>query len=319
MRNYIGSKCIACGTVFDTGDDIVVCPDCGTPYHRDCYFKIGRCINTDLHESGEAWKPDNMPEPTVEEQKTVRCIRCGAENPMGEHVCSNCGTPLVNMQATRPTFDGQQPNVNNNAADDDYDEEMHAPNGAVMYNQDSEIEGIKLGDYARYVGTNPIGYLPNFIRFGKYGRKISLNFFAMFFPELYFMYRKMKLWGILAVVVFSLLSVPTMIEMYDEGFMGMKLTFGINVKSHQFVSISNAMRYMKIVLQILSGLFANYLYYQQAKKDITRIRSENYEDDVSKLKIIGKGGTSWANVLLAFTLSSMLSLAAIWAMASYAG
>lgn len=315
MSNYTGSKCIACDSVFDVGDDIVVCPDCGTPYHRDCYFKKGKCINDELHKSGGSWKPDNLPEPTVEEQKTIRCIRCGAENPIEEHVCSNCGTPLINMEATRPTFDGQDIGSNNANS---YDNELPTPSGAVMYNQDSDIDGIKLGDYARYVGSNPIGYLPNFIRFGKYGRRISLNFWAMFFPELYFMYRKMKLWGILAVIVMSLLSVPAMIEMYQDGFMGMNLSFGINVKSQQFISISNAMRYMKIVLQILSGLFANYLYYIQAKRDITNIRSENYEDDVSKLKIIGKGGTSWGNVLLAFTLSSMLTLAAIWAMANFA-
>ena len=34
MSNYLGSKCIMCGQEFKENDDIVVCPDCGTPYHR---------------------------------------------------------------------------------------------------------------------------------------------------------------------------------------------------------------------------------------------------------------------------------------------
>ena len=44
MANYTG-KCFSCGEVFKDGDDIVVCPECGTPYHRECYLKEGKCIN----------------------------------------------------------------------------------------------------------------------------------------------------------------------------------------------------------------------------------------------------------------------------------
>ena len=34
-----------CGKPLTLQDDIVVCPDCGAPYHRDCYEKLGRCIH----------------------------------------------------------------------------------------------------------------------------------------------------------------------------------------------------------------------------------------------------------------------------------
>ena len=54
---YTGEKCIVCGELFADGDDIVVCPDCGTPCHRSCWEKSGECTNTALHESGESWKP----------------------------------------------------------------------------------------------------------------------------------------------------------------------------------------------------------------------------------------------------------------------
>ena len=35
-------KCPVCGEQFKKGDDIVVCPECGAPHHRECYEKEGR-------------------------------------------------------------------------------------------------------------------------------------------------------------------------------------------------------------------------------------------------------------------------------------
>ena len=53
---YKGEKCFYCNEDFNDNDDVVVCPECGTPYHRDCYKQAGSCINHQLHESGEIWK-----------------------------------------------------------------------------------------------------------------------------------------------------------------------------------------------------------------------------------------------------------------------
>ena len=41
MSDYIGAKCIVCEKEFTKDDEIVVCPDCGTPYHKACYLKEG--------------------------------------------------------------------------------------------------------------------------------------------------------------------------------------------------------------------------------------------------------------------------------------
>ncbi|MBQ3919840.1 MAG: hypothetical protein II695_09210, partial [Oscillospiraceae bacterium] len=32
---YTGHKCMVCGKVFTDDDDVVVCVECGTPYHRE--------------------------------------------------------------------------------------------------------------------------------------------------------------------------------------------------------------------------------------------------------------------------------------------
>ena len=36
-------KCPVCNKQFKESDDIVVCPDCGAPHHRECWEKEGKC------------------------------------------------------------------------------------------------------------------------------------------------------------------------------------------------------------------------------------------------------------------------------------
>ncbi|MCL1831829.1 MAG: hypothetical protein FWG45_02825 [Oscillospiraceae bacterium] len=53
MSKFAGVKCAACVEVFKDGDDVVVCPDCGTPHHRDCYAQNGGCVHIENHERME--------------------------------------------------------------------------------------------------------------------------------------------------------------------------------------------------------------------------------------------------------------------------
>ena len=34
MADYKNKKCVVCKELFSDYDDIVVCPECGAPYHR---------------------------------------------------------------------------------------------------------------------------------------------------------------------------------------------------------------------------------------------------------------------------------------------
>ena len=45
--------CPVCNNKFTDEDDVVVCPECGTPHHRDCYFSNGGCFNEEKHNSEE--------------------------------------------------------------------------------------------------------------------------------------------------------------------------------------------------------------------------------------------------------------------------
>ena len=183
MANYTGKKCFSCGEVFKDGDDIVVCPECGTPYHRECYLKEGKCINDALHESCQSW------EQTQEsvESENIRCIRCGFENPPDKLFCEKCGTPLTKNDTEERPFNDMD--TQNNAQQTGPDGQPYGPFGRqVVFDKDSDLEGIKLDDYAKFVKTNPLIFLSNFIRFGKFGGKISINFAAFLFPHLYFLF-----------------------------------------------------------------------------------------------------------------------------------
>ena len=66
MPSYKNEKCPVCNQEFKDGDDIVTCPVCGTPHHRECYKKIGHCFNEDKHAEGYEFKKTN--ETKIEEK-----------------------------------------------------------------------------------------------------------------------------------------------------------------------------------------------------------------------------------------------------------
>lgn len=49
MFLYENDKCPVCGENFKEGDDIIACPECGTPHHRVCYNKTNTCTNIRMH------------------------------------------------------------------------------------------------------------------------------------------------------------------------------------------------------------------------------------------------------------------------------
>ena len=53
--NYTGVQCPVCFEVFDDSSDVVVCPECGTPHHRECYEKNGGCVNAAKHGGDFIW------------------------------------------------------------------------------------------------------------------------------------------------------------------------------------------------------------------------------------------------------------------------
>ena len=306
MATYTGAKCIVCNDTFKDGDDVVVCPDCGTPYHRDCYKQAGKCVNEELHQSGGSWSKS-----AEEGGEGVRCRRCGFNNDKDKLFCESCGTPLHETESEAADRERKEGAYRDGVPNEGRVE--YSPFGErTVYDKDSVIDGIKLEDYAGYVKNNPFTFLMSFIRFGKYGGKLSLNLGAFLFPEVYYLYRKMNLLGIISLLVCTVLSVPVMIANFAAGYAGFKIVFPFDVSSDSFVMLSTGCWYVLMSWRVFSGLLANYFYYKKAKNDIGLIRKTADGEKEVKEKLSAKGGVSWMAAICGYCMYVSLVVGSVF-------
>ena len=220
--DYKGLKCSVCGKPFSENDDIVVCPECGAPYHRDCYAKVGKCVYTDRHGTPDAWKP---PQHTEENSGNVRrCPRCGAPNAKNALFCVHCGQPLSDEnESPRSTpfpyqnyqANGRNPgNWNNGQNGMPPQGGYPPPNGSIPpdygfpfaydplggVNPNEPVEDIPAGDLAKFVQGNTQYYIPAFMGLSRFGRN-RFNFSAFFFQGIWMLYRKMYKIGAIITVL----------------------------------------------------------------------------------------------------------------------
>lgn len=229
--DYKNSKCSVCGKPFSADDDIVVCPECGAPYHRECYAKAGKCVYADRHGTPDAWKPQQPAENKAADVK--RCPRCGAPNQAGALFCVHCGHPLSENdeppqgnpfpsrnygpgrgagnpagwngapppQGGYPPPGGYPPNRN---VPPDYGFPFaFDPLGGV--NPQEPVNGIPAGDMAKFVQGNTQYYIPTFLGLSRFGRN-RFNFSAFFFQGIWMLYRKMYKIGAMITLLQSALT-----------------------------------------------------------------------------------------------------------------
>lgn len=115
---YTGNICHGCQQAFTDSDDVVVCPECGTPQHRECYEKENKCVCAHLHAEGYTWQGIVHKEASLPETKkeTVACPNCGYENPKGSPMCKQCGMKftLFGMNVVDAMHEQEEKNENSN-------------------------------------------------------------------------------------------------------------------------------------------------------------------------------------------------------------
>ena len=302
MSKYIGQSCVSCGCVFKEGDEIVVCPECGSPYHRECYKNEGRCVNTILHETGESWQPSPLPGARFSAHSSVAdsdvvCANCGTKNRAGSAFCSECGVPLSGV---RPPFEPGRQAQTDNPAGRPFGVPPFLGFGSIS--KETDVDGSTVGDYTAYVGENKAYYyIPKFLRFAKSGSKISFNFAALFFPHLWFAYRKMPLYGAIIWLVSMITSIPSVIVLAK----GEGAAFGFG-----FVAIYYICYIINNLLRLFCAVFSNYVYYKKAKADVSRIKQSSADEASLKTSLVSAGGVSERNVFIFIAISVVVSLVA---------
>ncbi len=232
MIDYTGIGCPVCGKAFTREDDIVVCPECGAPYHRECYRLEGHCVYQDKHGTAQAWQPPRAAENGSEK----RCPRCGKANPDGALFCDHCGMSLTGEPPMGPQNNYGQFNSRYGAPPSPTDFPQNGPQGGSFWGQydqdggnqeargnsgpvpphgptmfffdplggvspDEDFDGVPASDLGKFVQANTQYYLPVFTNRKKFGRG-RFNFCAFICTGGWMLYRKQyKLGAILTAVM----------------------------------------------------------------------------------------------------------------------
>jgi ribosomal protein L40E len=304
--------CINCKKRFKEGDDIVVCPDCGTPYHRECWLENGECINSSLHESGKSYKETIEPEkPEDTPQKTVICPRCQAVNNAVANSCTNCGERLKSSEAIINELMELLENAEKEAE--------KSESGDFEPKQTNDFVGFTNEQVITFLKKNTMRYFPLFIMFSRNeqvgnGKVFSFNLAALLFPPLFFAYRKMTGVCLGFLVAMSLFAVPDFIVLVNEGVLKFDLfTINIDIDSLVFQRVSMICSTLTYITKIFAFLFADYFYYKYMTKKIRQINHQCGENVSQSVYLLNRyGGTSVPGIILAIFLMTCCAMGATY-------
>lgn len=292
---YEGVQCPVCLKAFDSESDVVVCPECGTPHHRECYDKTGDCINAVKHGTEFAWVNPLVP-PVVEEVKK--------EKPQ---VAENPSVITINSL--------NKENMPKNGVIGEMSPDQIGPTYREIKG-DEKIGDYTVDEYASVIQKNIPKFMPRFMMFTKTNRKVSWNWAAFFFGPFWLAYRKMYKLAALALLLtffIPLVFFNSVTEYYQESFgkYGEVLTaeayqstdemnealdkLQANMPEQPFALTASS--YVEMAVDILCALFGNYLYMQKCTKLLDKAKSI---EDAEKKKafLTKKGGRSIGSVLL---------------------
>ena len=173
MPLFEDAFCPVCNRKFEEGDDVVYCPECGTPHHRECYKAVGHCVNKGLHSSGYSY---------YDEMKASQNA-----NTLNKEAPKDEGPSL---------FQNNNENENSENAFNPFIVPSPMQFDSVYENDEQKIDGESVADFAVTIRTNIPRFIKLFKEFENKTRKFSWNWGAFFFGSLYLFFRKMYKHGV---------------------------------------------------------------------------------------------------------------------------
>ena len=307
MYDFTGQQCPVCHQLFQEDADLVVCPDCGAPYHRECYAQTGHCLLQAKHAPDFEWTPPHAAKPER------ACPNCGAMNEVTVGECGSCAYPLSGADYAQPP---QQPTPPRAAANHrnrsgstgfDYDEfyrQAHARNQDVpKITPDETLEGIPAADWAYYIGPSNHIYLLVFKQMELLRQKKAISFSAFLFGHYYFLYRKAWRPGLACMLISLVLSVP--MYLWQMQITESPLVAGIApgvIDTLVYISLA-----LNLVYKIFCGMYGYYLYKKDSAQRIEKIRRQFPDMKQRAFVLSAQGGTSMMAVFLAIVFASVVS------------
>ncbi len=297
---YDNVKCPVCDEVFTPESDVVVCPECGTPHHRDCYLKAGQCHNDEKHSDGYTWiNPNVSSVPVSEPAKKTEPPKVIAGGVVTPEMAPNGAVPAIEV---------------------DRDGNTRAVYRAISANE--KIGEFTVEEYGKVVQKNIHKYIPKFMMLERTQSKFSVNWAAFFFGPFWLFYRKMYKYGAIALLLLSILPLI---------FMGDVLTYSEETTAayNEFVEIMLAdadmsddelsamteevmekmpveptvlrvSSYIEFVISVALGFFGNLLYKKHCEEVLQDAKSLKDNPDEWNAKIARSGGRTILAVLMAY-------------------
>lgn len=271
--NLEGRKCVVCSAYLFEDDDVVICPECGAPHHRDCWNSVGECKLGELHgtENEYKYEPEEEKTETPENKGASICRGCGAELEPDTNFCPYCNMP------TR----ADAPNI-----------QFSAPI-SYRFDPNEELEeGVTVGEAAKVIAVNGFRYIPKFKEFKK-GKKASWNWSAFLWPHGWYAFRKMylpaALLGVL-MVASSLFTLPLdkVLATYPEAsnyYELMSVMKDILTTSGPIPLIFSAIGgAINVAVRVLAAVFADYSYKNRVIASCKELREASDKETALRKK-----------------------------------
>ena len=238
--NYYNQRCPHCKKVFTKDDDIVVCPVCGTPQHRECYEKENRCVNAHMHLQGYVWNPEEDNSSTTEEKHSswqnhyyyhpdensenysehfagtdssqdkpdfIICRNCGTRNDSDAIFCKHCSASLSQKDSNDKDSEFKNSVYNQDSKFGFGSDNINGiPLNFLFYtiNDDDKIaENVTILDADKYIQRNTTLYNLIFRRIYLKNRS-RFNFAAFLFSGGWFLYRKQYFLGTILTLIMGI-------------------------------------------------------------------------------------------------------------------
>ncbi len=298
---YKNELCNGCQKPLDPAtDDLVVCPVCGTPQHRDCWLEHKACVNEARHAQGFVWHGAQAQEDSggFDPKKDIGnvCGNCGTNNPIDAAICAGCQKSLAGDEQT--TAPAQSDAAIQPLATPKIDK---TPPFLAGVSESEMIDGVKALDIALYTQLGAKRYLEKFRKFALPGKKLSWSWPAFLFTPYWFFYRKLYwLGGIFLGLTFAL-------SIFFAGPVAeiQKILLAVPLGSATPADILDLQAQLSTYTPVMVGIFATSLitrvaaaltalpsYRKKVMADIVSVRRFAKDENVFRLLVIRRGGTS---------------------------
>ncbi len=262
MTRFENKLCPMCKTRFVKNADVVVCPACGTPHHRSCYSIKGKCALEELHTEGWSWNgllPDEIKE--------------------REEMLKSTGLPLIEPskaldELRREEFPRKTPAPAPYEEEQRmFEEELGDDNPfADLFEKfsDKEIgkDGVSMHELVAFSATSVYHYgkaFDTFRRSSGLKHVMSLNLSSGLFAPMFQGYRKMNLFGIIALLLLLAPSIAAAL-VPDE------------IASIAGNELMVLFQVANVFIRMLLCMFGDYVYYRHCISRIKKFR-KSYDGD----------------------------------------